>query len=115
MSTTVDAIQFLPTPVRRIPVWAAGFPGSKRPLRRAARLDGFFPVNLTSADEFAEAVAQVDALRNQEKPYDYAAELEPGQDGTPYERAGATWLLRSFDPASVTVDQVRGVLREGPS
>ncbi len=112
---TVDGIQFLPTPVRRIPVWAAGFPGKRRPLERAARLDGFFPVNLGSADEFAEAVGKIDALRNKTSPYDYAAELEPGQDGTPYERAGATWLLRNFDPATVTVDQVRGVLRDGPA
>jgi alkanesulfonate monooxygenase SsuD/methylene tetrahydromethanopterin reductase-like flavin-dependent oxidoreductase (luciferase family) len=112
---TVDGIQFLPTPVRRhVPVWAAGFPGNQRPIRRAARLDGFFPVNLTSAEQFAEAVGKIDALRNKDQPYDFAAEIEPGQDGTPYERAGATWLLTNFDPATITVDRVRGVLREGP-
>ena len=45
---TVDDFQFLPRPVQRpgVPVWAAGFPGNMKPLRRAARLDGFFPVNL---------------------------------------------------------------------
>ncbi|WP_432942910.1 LLM class flavin-dependent oxidoreductase [Kribbella sp. CA-253562] len=112
---TVDGIQFLPTPVRRhVPVWAAGFPGNSRPRQRAARLDGFFPVNLSSPDQFAEAVAQIDALRNSSAPYDYVAEIEPGQDGTPYERAGATWLLSNFDPGTVTVDQVRGVLQDGP-
>ncbi len=44
---TVNGVQFLPQPVRqRVPVWVAGFPGKIRPLRRAARYDGFFPVNL---------------------------------------------------------------------
>jgi alkanesulfonate monooxygenase SsuD/methylene tetrahydromethanopterin reductase-like flavin-dependent oxidoreductase (luciferase family) len=44
---TVDDIAFLPRPVQRpgVPVWAAAMPGSAKPLRRAARLDGFFPVN----------------------------------------------------------------------
>ncbi|MER6004081.1 LLM class flavin-dependent oxidoreductase [Nonomuraea angiospora] len=40
---TVDDITFLPRPVQRpgVPVWAAGFPGNVKPIRRAARLDGF--------------------------------------------------------------------------
>ena len=29
-----------------MPVWVAGFYGKPRPLRRAARYQGFFPVNL---------------------------------------------------------------------
>jgi alkanesulfonate monooxygenase SsuD/methylene tetrahydromethanopterin reductase-like flavin-dependent oxidoreductase (luciferase family) len=42
---TVDGLQFLPRPLQRpgVPVWAAGLPGNARPLRRAARCDGFFP------------------------------------------------------------------------
>jgi alkanesulfonate monooxygenase SsuD/methylene tetrahydromethanopterin reductase-like flavin-dependent oxidoreductase (luciferase family) len=46
---TIDGIQFLPRPAQQpgVPVWIAGFPGSIRPLRRAARYDGFFPVNLS--------------------------------------------------------------------
>ncbi|MGH9092710.1 MAG: LLM class flavin-dependent oxidoreductase, partial [Acidimicrobiales bacterium] len=45
---TADDVRFLPTPVQspRIPVWAAarGEPLRAGPLRRAARLDGIFPV-----------------------------------------------------------------------
>jgi alkanesulfonate monooxygenase SsuD/methylene tetrahydromethanopterin reductase-like flavin-dependent oxidoreductase (luciferase family) len=111
---TVDGIRFLPTPARRIPVWAAGFPGKLRPMRRAARLDGYFPVNLGSADRFAEAVAQVEALRRGTGPFDYVAEAEPGEDSSPYARAGATWILTGFDPESLSAGHVRGVLREGP-
>ncbi|MCX5264276.1 LLM class flavin-dependent oxidoreductase [Streptomyces sp. NBC_00199] len=62
---TVDGVSFLPRPVQRpgVPVWAAGFPGNVRPLRRAARHDGFFPVNLERPDQLADAVAALAALR----------------------------------------------------
>jgi alkanesulfonate monooxygenase SsuD/methylene tetrahydromethanopterin reductase-like flavin-dependent oxidoreductase (luciferase family) len=111
---TVDGVRFLPTPLRgTIPLWAAGLPGNRRPMRRAAALDGFFPVNLTSADELADVVAVVDSLREGTTPFDYAVELEPSADPAPYERAGATWALVGFDPATLCVDRVRGVLREG--
>ncbi len=115
---TVDGIRFLPRPAQRpgVPVWAAGFPGKIRPMRRAARLDGFFPVNLTSPDQFAEVVDQVNALReDHDRPYDFAVEVEPGADVTSYVDAGATWCLTGFDPHSISVDEVRGVLRDGPA
>ncbi|NBH10496.1 LLM class flavin-dependent oxidoreductase [Amycolatopsis sp. SID8362] len=111
---TVDGIRFRPTPAGRIPVWAAGFPGKLRPMRRAARLDGYFPVNLDSADHLAEAVAGVEALRTGDGPFDYVVEIGPGEDGSPYARAGATWLLTGFEPESLSLDHIRGVLRDGP-
>ncbi len=115
---TVDGMRFLPRPVQQpgIPVWAAGFPGKVRPMRRAARLDGFFPVNLTSVDQLAEVVAQISAMRaDGSRPYDYAVEVEPGADVTGHVRAGATWCLTGFDPEAISVDAVRGVLRDGPA
>ena len=33
----------------------------------------------------------------------------------PFAEAGATWWLSEFDPATVSLDQVRGVLRDGPA
>src|ERR671917_460744 len=61
---TVDAMRFLPRPVQRpgVPVWVAGFAGRAKPMRRAARHDGFFPIRLESADQLAEIVACVGAL-----------------------------------------------------
>ncbi|WP_315096309.1 LLM class flavin-dependent oxidoreductase [uncultured Cellulomonas sp.] len=113
----VDGIAFLPTPVRgHIPVWVAAFPGNQRPLRRAARHDGVFPVNLTSPDQLAEAVAQVDALRtDRARPYDVAIELVPGADPAPWVAAGATWVFTDVDPATLRLDAVRRMVRAGPS
>ena len=82
----VDDVQFLPRPVQRprIPVWAAAFPGNVKPLRRAARYDGLFPVNLEGVDEFAHAVAAVRDLRGDDPaPFDIAVELRPGSDVAP--------------------------------
>ncbi|WP_328846219.1 LLM class flavin-dependent oxidoreductase [Streptomyces sp. NBC_00258] len=112
---TVDDIVFLPRPVQRpgVPVWAAGFPGNTKPVRRAARLDGFFPANLEHPDQLAEVVDTLTELRHGEMAsYDIAVSLPLGVDPEPYARAGATWWLPEFDPG-VRLDTVRGVLREG--
>jgi alkanesulfonate monooxygenase SsuD/methylene tetrahydromethanopterin reductase-like flavin-dependent oxidoreductase (luciferase family) len=115
---TIDGIRFLPRPVQRpgVPVWVAGFPGNIRPLRRAARYNGFFPINLQHPDQLAEITATITSLRQHTTaPYDIAIALPPGTDPAPYAEAGATWSLTEFDPERVRIDQVRGVLRDGPA
>jgi alkanesulfonate monooxygenase SsuD/methylene tetrahydromethanopterin reductase-like flavin-dependent oxidoreductase (luciferase family) len=119
---TVDGVRFLPRPIQRpgVPVWVAGFPGKPRPERRAARYDGFFPVNLDSADQLAEIVARVGALREEagrapDEPYEVIAALEPDIDPAPYREAGATWWLLAPEWEGILVDEVRGVIREGPA
>ncbi len=114
---TVAGIRFLPRPVQQpgIPVWAAAFPGNVRPLRRAARHDGFFPVNLDHPDQLAEIVAIVADLRQDTTaPYDVAVGIPPGSDPMPYAEAGATWWMPELAPDAISLDQVRGVLRDGP-
>jgi len=114
---TVDGMRFLPRPVQQpeVPVWVAGFPGKARPLRRAARYDGFPPVNLEHADQFAGITAAIaGSCRDTVSPFDIAIALPPGGDPAPYARAGATWWLTEFEP-TVSLDQVRGVLRDGPA
>jgi alkanesulfonate monooxygenase SsuD/methylene tetrahydromethanopterin reductase-like flavin-dependent oxidoreductase (luciferase family) len=118
---TVKAMRFLPRPVQRpgIPIWVAGYRGNRQPLRRAARYDGYFPVNLDHADQLAEMVADLAMLRrglgkDPADTYDIVAELEPGVDPTPYIGAGATWWLVGFPDEGTTVDHVRGVIRNGP-
>jgi alkanesulfonate monooxygenase SsuD/methylene tetrahydromethanopterin reductase-like flavin-dependent oxidoreductase (luciferase family) len=118
---TVDDIRFLPRPVQQpgVPVWIAGFPGKPKPRQRAARYDGFFPVNLEHPDQLAEAVADVRTLRAEAghdaaEPYDFAISLPQDTDLAPFVAAGATWWLTDFDPEHIDVDEVRGVVRDGP-
>jgi alkanesulfonate monooxygenase SsuD/methylene tetrahydromethanopterin reductase-like flavin-dependent oxidoreductase (luciferase family) len=114
---TIDEVQFLPRPVQRpgVPVWVAGFPGNVKPLRRAARYDGFFPANLEHPDQLSEVVATIAELRRDDAaPYDIAVGLPVGVDPVPYAEAGATWWLPEFAPDAVSLDAVRTVLRDGP-
>ncbi len=105
---TVDGMRFLPRPVQRpLPIWVAGFYGKPRPLRRAARYQGFFPVNLEHPDQMAEIAAALP----RDEGFDIIASLPPGVDPAPYVDAGATWWVVEFAAESVTADLVRGVLR----
>ena len=105
---TVDGMRFLPRPVQRpLPIWVAGFYGKPRPLRRAARYQGFFPVNLDHPDQLAEMAAALP----RDEGYDIVASLPPGVDPAPYVEAGATWWVVEFPGDSATADMVRGVLR----
>jgi alkanesulfonate monooxygenase SsuD/methylene tetrahydromethanopterin reductase-like flavin-dependent oxidoreductase (luciferase family) len=118
---TIDAMRFLPRPVQRpgVPIWVAGFYGRSRPLRRAIRYQGFFPVGIEHPDQVAEISAELRRLGRETsagpaEPFDIAVELDPGTDPAPYAAAGATWGLVAFPWNPVSVDQVRGVIREGP-
>jgi alkanesulfonate monooxygenase SsuD/methylene tetrahydromethanopterin reductase-like flavin-dependent oxidoreductase (luciferase family) len=118
---TVDSMRFLPRPVQRpgVPIWVAGFYGKPRPLRRAARYQGFFPVNLEHPDQLAEIATALARLRQEAgkdpaETYDIVAALPPGVDPAPYASAGATWWAVEFPVEGTTIDRVRGVIREGP-
>ena len=102
------------------PACRCGSPGVLRQAqaaRRAARHQGFFPVNLEHPEQLAEIVAQLTVLREEAgedaaEPYDVVAALPPGGDPAPYAAAGATWWVVDFPGDAVSVDQVRGVIRD---
>lgn len=98
----------------------AGFYGKPRPLRRAARYQGFFPVNLEHPDQLAEIVADLATLRREARadpaePHDVVAALPPRADPAPYRAAGATWWVVDFPGDAVSIDLVRAVIRDGPA
>ena len=114
----VDGMRFLPRPVQEpaIPVWVAGYYGKRRPLRRAARYQGFFPIEIEHPDQLAEVAAELASLRpGAADPLDLVVEIPPGGDPTGYAEAGATWCLVAFDWDGPSPDAVRAVIREGPA
>jgi hypothetical protein len=101
-------------------VWVAGYYGKRRPMSRAARYQGFFPLGLDHPEQLAEIVADLAELRREagSEPtgtYDFVVALDPGDDPAPYAAAGATWWLVAFPWDAPSVDQVRAVIREGPA
>lgn len=114
---TIDSAQFLPRPVQRprVPVWVAGFAGNAKPLRRAAGYDGFFPANLEHPDQLTEIIATLAHRRaDTTAHYDIVVGLPLGVDPSPYVEAGATWWMPEIGPDELSLDRVRGVLRDGP-
>jgi alkanesulfonate monooxygenase SsuD/methylene tetrahydromethanopterin reductase-like flavin-dependent oxidoreductase (luciferase family) len=104
--------EFEPRPVGRIPVWVAARWPHRRPLRRAARWDGVFPIDLPGPDALAELVAEVRALGAAEG-FEVVAETPPGTDPSPWAAAGATWCLTDFPPQP-TRAEVEEAIEAGP-
>jgi alkanesulfonate monooxygenase SsuD/methylene tetrahydromethanopterin reductase-like flavin-dependent oxidoreductase (luciferase family) len=109
--------EFDPPPVQRprIPVWIAARWPARRPLRRAARWDGLFPIDLPGPEALAELAAEVASLRGPDAPpgFDLVVTSEPGVDPRPWEDAGATWHLTGWGPSPREAD-VRAVIEAGP-
>jgi alkanesulfonate monooxygenase SsuD/methylene tetrahydromethanopterin reductase-like flavin-dependent oxidoreductase (luciferase family) len=106
---------FQPLPVQRprIPVWVASRWPRRRPLRRAARWDGLFPIELPGPDELAELAAAVNQLRSGEGPFDLIVEIPPDDDPDRWAAAGASWVLTGFG-RQPRADQVRAMIKAGP-
>jgi alkanesulfonate monooxygenase SsuD/methylene tetrahydromethanopterin reductase-like flavin-dependent oxidoreductase (luciferase family) len=111
-----ESVTFLPTPEQRprIPVWVAGRWPNRKPLRRAARYDGYFPIDLEEPAQLAELRGELAGLRDTDAPFEIAVEGWPGDDAAPWADAGATWWLVRFSPFDITAAAVRAVIADGP-
>ena len=107
---------FQPPPVQqpRIPVWVAGRWPKRRPLERALKWDGFFPIELPGPDALAELGGEISERRPAGAgPFDLVVEIDPGEDATPWGQAGATWVLTGFG-RQPRADEVRDAIAAGP-
>jgi len=115
-----------PRPVRGdIPIWVAGRYPNRRPLARAARHDGFFPIDTTwdldaplPPGRLAELVEELQPERD---PFDVVTAGVTPPDAAdaaavvePYVRAGATWWLEIIEPRRGDLDTLRGRIEAGP-
>jgi len=103
----------LPVQRPRIPVWVAARWPSRRPVRRAARWDGLFPIEVPGPEQLAELVAEVDRARTDAGAFDHVIEIDPGADPGPWAAAGATWVLTSFG-SQPREAAVREAIEAGP-
>jgi alkanesulfonate monooxygenase SsuD/methylene tetrahydromethanopterin reductase-like flavin-dependent oxidoreductase (luciferase family) len=105
--------EFEPPPAQqpRIPVWVAARWPARRPLRRAARWDGLFPIDLPGPEALAELAAEVAELRGPDaaSPFELAVTNPPGTDPAPWIDAGATWCLTGFGPQPTRTEVERAI------
>jgi alkanesulfonate monooxygenase SsuD/methylene tetrahydromethanopterin reductase-like flavin-dependent oxidoreductase (luciferase family) len=107
---------FLPRPVQRprIPLWLAARWPARRPVRRAARYDGCFPIDLPGPDALRELAAEIAALRGPGAgPFELVVTDPPDADPRPWAAAGATWWLAGFGQQP-GLAAVRAAVAAGP-
>ena len=108
--------EFQPRPVQqpRIPVWVAARWPNRRPVRRAVRWDGLFPIELPGPAQLAELADEIGQERAVgEGSFDLIVEIPPGADPRPWEAAGATWVLTGFG-SQPRAAEVRDAIAGGP-
>jgi alkanesulfonate monooxygenase SsuD/methylene tetrahydromethanopterin reductase-like flavin-dependent oxidoreductase (luciferase family) len=111
---TADGVAFLPTPLQRprIPVWLAARGDARRPVRRAARWDGLFPIDV-DVDGLGRMLDLVVAERGGLEGFEVAVRVRPGDDVGPFAAIGATWAMVGLDPgatvatATAMIEQVQ--------
>jgi alkanesulfonate monooxygenase SsuD/methylene tetrahydromethanopterin reductase-like flavin-dependent oxidoreductase (luciferase family) len=103
--------EFEPAPVQRprIPIWVATRWPHRRPLRRAARFDGLFPIEVPDPGALAELVAETAALREGADTFDVVVQNPAGTDPAPWVAAGATWCLTEFGPQPAVEEVERAI------
>lgn len=111
---TADGVTLLPRPVQSpsIPIWLAARGDAARPVRRAARYDGLFPIEIDVVG-LARMVDLVVAERGSLEGFDIAVLAHPGVDLPALEAGGATWAMWSFLPGEPAADVAR-FIEAGP-
>lgn len=125
----VDSAQFLPKPLQDpVPIWAAVQWPNRRPLARAARLQGCFPIFAGSGQRPAPpSAADLAALRaaladlGAAPGCDLAVRVathrltagERPAAVTAMAEAGVTWLLEAFGPGQDAAE-IEACVRSGP-
>jgi len=95
---TVDDVTFLPQPVQApLPIWCAARGTALRPVRRAARFQGLFPIEVGVA-ELVTMLDEVRRVRGSLDGFDVAARVSPDDDPAILDVPGVTWAVRSYAP-----------------
>jgi alkanesulfonate monooxygenase SsuD/methylene tetrahydromethanopterin reductase-like flavin-dependent oxidoreductase (luciferase family) len=112
---TVDDVTFLPRPVQlpRIPLWFAARDTALRPVRRAARYDGLFAIDV-DAPKLQRMLDEVVATRGSLDGFDVAILVSPDDDADQLEVPGVTWAMHSAPP-DVPVAELLATVAAGPS
>jgi alkanesulfonate monooxygenase SsuD/methylene tetrahydromethanopterin reductase-like flavin-dependent oxidoreductase (luciferase family) len=117
---TVDGVALVPRPVQeRLPIWIGG--NAPRPLRRAARFDGW-AANASYHDhmtlepgDVAERLATIADARGGLDGFDVVVHgLSDLADPAAYRKAGATWWLENLNDRRGAFDDLLARVAHGP-
>jgi alkanesulfonate monooxygenase SsuD/methylene tetrahydromethanopterin reductase-like flavin-dependent oxidoreductase (luciferase family) len=107
----IKEVTFKPTPVQspRIPIWVGGIWPNKRPMQRAARYDGYIPINWDGGmkpENWREVMAYIKPRRTIDTPFDIVNTGRVPDDlwhkaasiVEPYIEVGTTWWIEDINP-----------------
>ncbi|HVD04143.1 MAG TPA: LLM class flavin-dependent oxidoreductase [Candidatus Dormibacteraeota bacterium] len=126
----VSTSPFLPLPIQQpLPLWAAGRWPRRRPLERAAKVQGFFPIfPPATARQPPEQAELLEIHRELEQrgaddgfdlvvTWPFSTGVQAGVTSATVERmdeAGVTWILQGFEPTPSALEGVAAAVRRGP-
>lgn len=112
----VDGVRIAPGPLQqpRIPIWFGTERTSGRPIERAARYDGVFPLG-ADLDGIKRIRDRVTEIRGGSVRFDIAVVAERGTDLDALRAAGATWAMHGFWPGHRPEQVLRFIDRGAPS
>ncbi len=122
----VHSPAFLPRPLQRpVPIWVAGRWPHRRPVSRAARFQGFFPIFVTTDPPGVPVRGDIEEIARllpvKERDFDlvvrYAMSLaeDPKAEVTALESAGVTWILESFGAFGPQYSVIQEIVARGPA
>jgi alkanesulfonate monooxygenase SsuD/methylene tetrahydromethanopterin reductase-like flavin-dependent oxidoreductase (luciferase family) len=112
--------RFRPGPMQepRIPIWVAAMLPNLRPLRRAARYDGVYPIKADMTDMAPEDVSFVAGYVGRHRKGEGAFEVVVfgGRDAdkNAFREAGATWFITGPSPEGESMEDLTGWVSNGP-
>jgi alkanesulfonate monooxygenase SsuD/methylene tetrahydromethanopterin reductase-like flavin-dependent oxidoreductase (luciferase family) len=115
---TIAENRFAPVPIGRIPIWVAGMLPNLRPLRRAARFDGVYPIRTDMQElepaEVAMIAGYVKIHRQGDEKFDIVIGVPNQANAEAFEEAGATWLIYGPNPSGERLEETIGWIGAGP-
>ncbi|MBF4162116.1 LLM class flavin-dependent oxidoreductase [Nocardioides acrostichi] len=104
-------VRFSPAP--RVPIWIGGRFRNARPMRRAARHDGFFVIGQSTPDDIASVRVTLDE-HGVDDDFAVVLDLQPDVDPTPW-LDSADWVLTRVGPFDIDLDAAFALADAGPA
>jgi alkanesulfonate monooxygenase SsuD/methylene tetrahydromethanopterin reductase-like flavin-dependent oxidoreductase (luciferase family) len=113
---TAAGVTFRPRPHRPegIPIWLGARWPNRAPVRRAARYDGVFAIQITDPDQVGGLKQMAAQAGADLEHFDVVVQATPADDPKPWADAGVTWWLTQLGPYGLEVDEVRRIVAAGP-
>ena len=110
----IDDVVLEPRPVQRPrpPMWFAARGDALRPVRRAARFDGLFPIEI-DGQRLRRMIDTVARVRGSLDGFDVCVRVDPGAGPPPWLTDEVTWLLQDY-PAMIDAGGLFENIAAGP-